>query len=215
MWPTCINQLIPLPFELRGGVPKFLKIAFNKAGIENEDEMFIPLRPLKILGNCSTALYLDCPNIPDTHVDRAHDYEGNPENYDGGRYYWFDFDVVDFDMTIMIELRMVFNQGIGDANDGLWGAVWERSTEFQVADILSGTDTAIIAARSMNLIDEDKLQDVVIPSNFDANNGYDPLPCSHIKFFNNLKLEEIIGVAIRWCFVFTSNWNYERQGYDL
>jgi hypothetical protein len=67
----------------------------------------------------------------------------------------------------------------------------------------------------MNLIDEDRFQDVVIPSSFDAHNGYDPLPCPDIKLFNNSKLEEIIGVAIRWCCVFTSEWKYKRQGYDI
>jgi hypothetical protein len=218
MWPACINQLSPLPHTLKGEMPKFLTMALRNIGIANEFEMFIPIHPVELLGKCSTARYLDCPNIPDGHIDLAYDYQegrGNPDNYHTGQYYWFDFDVVDIDMETMLELRMVFNEGDGDCNDGLWGAVWERNTEFQVADILSGSDTAIIAARSMNLIDEAKLQDVVIPSSFDADNGYDPLPCPDIEFFNNLKLEEIIGVAIRWCCVFTSDWKYERQGYDL
>lgn len=218
MWPACINQLSPLPYPLKEEIPKFLKRALSNAGIKNEAEMFIPIRPVALLGKCSTARYLDCPNILDSHIDLAWDYRegrGNPDDYDIGQYYWFDFNIVGSNQETMLELRMVFNEGAADCDDGLWGAVWERNTEFQVADILSDGGTAIIAARSINLIDEDRFQDIEIPLSFDVANDYDPLPCQDIEFFNNLKLEEIIGVAIRWCCVFTSEWSYERHGYDL
>jgi hypothetical protein len=126
MWAACINQLNPLPHALKEEMPKFFKIALSNAGITNESEMFIPVRPVALLGKCSTARYLDCPNIPDGHVDLAYDYRegrGNPDDYHVGQYYWFDFDIVYSNQETVLELRMVFNEGDGDCNDGLWGAV--------------------------------------------------------------------------------------------
>ncbi|WP_051188833.1 hypothetical protein [[Leptolyngbya] sp. PCC 7376] len=217
MWPSCINQLNPFPYELKRETPKFLKMAFHATEIVDDAAIFIPVRPIKLLGKCSTARYLDCPNIPDGHVDLAYDYQegrGNPDNYHIGQYYWFDFDILDSNMNTLLELRMVFNEGDGDCNDGLWGAVWERNTESKIADILSKSDTAIITAQPTLLTVEDQLQDIIIPSNSDFGEDNDPLVCPDIEFSNNLKIEEIIGMAIRWCCVFAYDWNYSEKGYD-
>ncbi|WP_426545556.1 hypothetical protein [Dapis sp. BLCC M126] len=68
MWPTCINKLSPFKGDFSVKIPELLKKAFNKKGIFIEDEMFMPIRIVNILGRCSTAMYINCPNIPDHHL---------------------------------------------------------------------------------------------------------------------------------------------------
>ncbi|NES64620.1 MAG: hypothetical protein F6K24_04840, partial [Okeania sp. SIO2D1] len=114
MWPKCINKLSPIKGNFSEEMPKLLKVAFNKKGIFNEDEMFMPIRIVNILGRCSTAMYFDCPNIPDHHLSDAEIEEDNPD-YDTGRYFWFDFDIVGMD-GLLLPLRMVFNEGDADCN---------------------------------------------------------------------------------------------------
>lgn len=215
MWPTCINNLHKIENSLRAKVPKFIRQAFNSKGIFDDDKMFIPIRPVSILGECSTGAYVDCPNIPDYHLENAQYCGDDPAEYldDVGKYYWFDFDVVALDGELL-QLRMVFNEGDGDCNDGLWGAVWEIHTEELVANILStGDSEATVEAVSKKYIDMYQNKNMWVPTEFDRDN--DPLPCCSINYANNFKLEEIIGLAIRLCCVCRSEWTYSRFGYSL
>lgn len=216
MWATCTNELSPFAYELRAELPKFLKKAFNEAGISNDEEIFIPVRPVALLGTCSTAAYADCPNMPEHHIENSQ-WDDDPAYYlnDVGRYYWFDFDVVWLDEE-PLQLRMVFNEGDADCNDGLWGAVWERNTEEIIANILSTGDCqATVEVLSGKLADKYESQEIWIPTTFDRYDGYDPLPCESVVYANNLNLEKIISLAIRMCSLYRDKWSYKRQGYDL
>ncbi|MGB3513929.1 MAG: hypothetical protein WBA93_32920 [Microcoleaceae cyanobacterium] len=203
MWPTCINNLSPIEVNFNQEIPEFLKKAFNKEGIFNEYEMFMPIRLVRILGNCSTLLYLDCPNIPNHHLDIVEDYmsypdyDDDPEYYDQGRYHWFDFDLVGTEQGYL-PLRMVFNEGDGDCNDGYWGAIWERNTEDIIANIICGNDISTVEAISEQHIDIYEFQEILIPRNFDnniikLNNGVS------LHMAKNLKLEKFLILAIRFC----------------
>ncbi|MEH1936712.1 MAG: hypothetical protein V7L14_24015 [Nostoc sp.] len=147
MWPTCIKNLSPIEYALETGeLPQWIRQAFNREGIFNEDEMVIPIRPVSFLGNCSMAAYIDCRNTPKHHIERYQSgHRGNIEiakhrgNIEIATYYWFDFDIFGSDAKL-ISLRMVVNEGNADCNDGHWGAVWERNTKELVADILSTGD---------------------------------------------------------------------------
>ncbi len=216
MWAACINNLSPFPHELKVEVPKFLKKVFNEIGISSDDEMFIPVRPVALLGKCSTATYVDCPNIPDHHIENAQ-WDDDPAYYlnDIGEYYWFDFDVI-WPTEESLQLRMVFNEGDADCNDGLWGAVWERNTAELIANISSTGDCqATVEVLSRDLADKHETQDIWIPITFDRDNGYDPLPCESVRHTRLLNLEKIVSLAIRMCSVYRDEWGYKRQGYDL
>jgi hypothetical protein len=215
MWAACINELFPLAYELRADVPKFLKKAFNKEGVLNDDEMFIPIRPIALLGSCSTAAYADCPNIPEHHIQNSQ-WDDDPGDYldNVGKYYWFDFDVVLPNME-PLQLRMVFNVGDGDCNDGMWGAVWDRNTEDLIANILStGDSTATVQMISKKHIDMYESQSIWFPSRFEERDD-DPIPCPRMKYANDVMLEKIIGLAIRLCCVYRHEWSYKRHGYPL
>ncbi|BAY13189.1 hypothetical protein [Calothrix sp. NIES-2098] len=214
MWAACINELSPLAHELRPEVPKFLKKAFNDAGVLNDDEIFIPVRPVAILGTCSTAAYADCPNIPEHHIENSQSYN-DPAYYLNkvGQYYWFDFDIM-YPNQESLQLRMVFNVGDGDCNDGMWGAVWDRNTEDLMANILStGDSEATVQAISKKYIEMYEPQSIFFPSNFDEID--DPIPCSTMEYANEAMLEKIIGIAIRLCCVYRNNGSYKTYGYTV
>ncbi|MBD1844268.1 hypothetical protein H6F89_12865 [Cyanobacteria bacterium FACHB-63] len=213
MWAACINQLSPFPYELKAEMPKFLKKGFNDAGVFSENEMFMPIRPVALLGECSTDLYVDCPNIPEHHVENSQWYDP-PAQYlrRVGKYSWFDFDVA-YPNTQPLQLRMVVNEGDGDCNDGMWGAVWERNTEALIANILSTGDSEApvqaITQEHINLYEPDAIW---FPSRFDERDD-DPIPCMTMEYANDLVLEKIIGVAIRVCYAYRDEWSYRNYGY--
>ena len=202
MWPTCINNLSPIKGDFSVEIPELLKKAFNEKGVFNEDEMFMPIRIVNILGRCSTAMYLDCPNIPDHHLYHAKGYENHPD-YDMGRYFWFDFDIVGID-GLLLPLRMVFNEGDADCNDGFWGVVWERNTEEIVANIISSGDCeTTVEAISKQYIDMYKSQEILIPTIFDKTDSIS----DNIIGLNDTKLEKIIRFAIQFFY----QWVYYNQ----
>ena len=194
MWPTCINKLSPFQGNFSEEIPELLKVAFNEKGIFNEDKMFMPVRIVNILGRCSTAMYLDCPNIPEHHLYHAEGYEDDPD-YDVGRYYWFDFDIVGMD-ELLLPLRMVINKGDADCNDGYWGVIWERNTEDIIANIISSGDMeTTIEAISKEHIDIYGSQEIVIPTIFDRTDS----KSNNIKVANNTKLEIILRFVTKFC----------------
>ncbi|WP_100901819.1 hypothetical protein [Nostoc flagelliforme] len=141
-WPTCINKLSPVKNKnpLEGESLAELREAFTCT--DTFDEMILSIRSVSILGKCSTAKYLECPNIPDHHRENARlYYREHPLKYfdNIGKYYWVDFDIITSD-KLTIKLRMVVNAGDADCNDGQWGEVWQPNTGKPVAQILSTGD---------------------------------------------------------------------------
>lgn len=183
MWPSCINNLSPVEDNLGKRLPDWIEQAFNKKGVSDKDEMFVPLFPISAIGTCKTSAYIECPNIPEHHVEHAED------GSDIGRYYWFDFDVVGADNK-RIELRMALNEGDADCNDGFWGAVWERSTQELVVNILSSGDMeTTIEAVSRKYVRMYKPHETWIPM-LEENVQI----CE-----NNLQLEKLVDLAIQIC----------------
>lgn len=186
---SCINNLSPVKNALGKELLAWIKTAFNKEGIFNEDKTIVPIRPIAVLGQCSTDKYIDCPTIPRHHIENAKDFGENPADYLDriGKYYWFDFDLVSSDGTI-IKLRMVFNEGDADCNDGFWGAVWTRNRGERVANILSTGDMeTTIKAVSKKYIDLYK-----------PYNAWIPILTAYI-YAHNLELEKLVGLAIDIC----------------
>lgn len=190
-WPACIKNLSPVKNALGAELPTWIRQAFNREGIFNEEEMIVPIRRISVLGQCSTAKYINCPNMPKHHIENArnfgrNEYGWNPARYLDriGKYYWFDFDLVSSDGTL-IKLRMVVNRGDADCNDGMWGAVWRRNTGELIADIMSTGDMETTIAVSKKYIHLYKPYDIWIP-----------LLLKH-KYANNLELEKLVDLAIQ------------------
>ena len=138
-WPDCINNLKPPKNSLEGTVPKWIEKIYNENNVFDQSKMLVPFHPVKMLGTCTTDKYLECPNLPQHHIDNSNNLSDFRYLKDIGRYYWFDFDIIDLQGDIT-ELRMAYNEGDADCNDGRWGQVWERNTKGYVADILSTGD---------------------------------------------------------------------------
>lgn len=216
MWPDCINTLSPFDFEIKDELPKFLSKVREESDNPNTDGWQPPIGLISLLGKCSTAAYVDCPNMPEHHPENAR-WSSDPAYYfdSVGKYYWLDFNIVCLKGE-SLPLRMVFNEGDADCNDGLWGAVWDRDTSELVANIASTGDCeATVEAVSEQHIQRCESKDIWIPVEFDRDDGYDPLPCESIVHAQNLNLEKFISLAIRMCCVYRNKWSYERQGYEL
>ena len=202
MWPNCINELSPFIYELSTELPEFLKRAFLGAGISDE-KIFIPIYLVSILGKCSTSDYLDCPNFPEHHIDNSQDEEDPSEYLDEiGEYHWFDFDIIGLKKE-SLQLRLVLNQGDGDCNDGIWGAVWERNTAEIIANILNtGGEQSTVQAVSKPFIEICESIQAWVPTTFEYCDDDNPTSWLSIKYANNLNLEKFIGLAIRICSVY-------------
>lgn len=214
MWATCINELSPFAYELRQEVPNFLKKPGSKAGElpSNNEETILPIRPVALLGKCRTDRYPDCPNMPDHHIENAKWGERYLRN--AGGYYWFDFDIVGMGGQV-IQCRMVYNEGDGDCNDGMWGAVWERNTEELIVNILStGDSEATIQAVSEKHVKMYDTEPIQFPSSFEERDD-DPIPCMTMEYANDAVLEKFVGLAIRFCCVYSDEWTYKTYGYAL
>jgi hypothetical protein len=201
MWPNCINNLSPVQHELRTAIPSFLEKAFIDAGIINKAEMFVPVELVAILGSCSTADYDNCPNMPIHHLENSQSFYETPAEYLEyiGRNYWFDFDIVGFSPG-PLSMRLVFNEGDADCNDGMWGAVWEKNTEELIVNISStGDGESTITAVSKLHIDIYESLQIWVPTDFGEPYDEDPLPCEFIVYANDLNLEKIVALAIRLC----------------
>ena len=214
MWPTCFYELKPFKRPLKDELPQFLVDAFHRHGINDLREMLVPIRIVALLGKCGTDKYLDCPNLPEWHCDRIYQpADGSPP--DGhdlkyiGMYYWFDFDLIDYAKNLM-PFRVVFNQGDGDRNDGIWGACWDRNTGEIVANLKSvGDCKAEIETVSKKYIQTYKPNNTWIPA-FPTRDEDNPLPDNLLPidmlYAADLELEKYIGLAIIWCcFLYWSN----------
>lgn len=196
-----IEKISPLIYhdELNQHLSEFVKKVFDRAGISDQKEMFIDPDSLKAVGECSTSMYLDCPNLPEHHIENYQDFEDPAEYLDEiGKYYWFDFDAIWTDQE-PLELRMLFNTGDADCNDGLWGAVWERNTGELIANILSTDDWVgtieVISGVLANRYESHKMEIPIDVCSYEDNAAGYP----SIKYANDLNLEKIIGLALQMC----------------
>ena len=212
MWPKCMENLMPFRRTLSEELPAFIREGFERNGITDPQEMFVPVRIVAALGRCTTDKYIDCPNMPEGYLD---DPEYLP---DMGMYHWFDFDILDRDRKTL-PLRAVFNIGNVDAGDGIWGVAWDRNTGTEVVHFRSPGDyTTRLEVVSQQHIDSYQPHNIWFPDQFGPSIGrsktkkfqikewdeeYLDIECSlppyWLYFSRDLELETLIGMALRWC----------------
>lgn len=211
MWPHCVNNLTPFENSLKDELPQFIVRAAQKQGIEDPQEMVLPIRMITLLGKCGTEAYMDCPNLPEWHVENSQATGEEPAVYlaNIGRYYWFDVNFLDAEKTVM-PLRIVFNEGDADCNDGTWGAAWDRNTAECVANIKSvGDCEAEIAFVSASHLQAYKPHATWIPTEFRNGKKDDLLPF-YVVYARDLELEKLIGLSMRWCGAYRSISNFKK-----
>jgi hypothetical protein len=206
MWPNWIDRLTPCDRVLRTDLPKFITLA--------GEDISMPVRLVALLGTSPTGMYADCPNLPLWHIENAKESTDPSEYFDLiGRYYWCDVSVI-YPPAELLALRLVFNEGDADCNDGLWGEVWQIDNGKLIANITSTGDCeASIEVISQELAS--KYENLELPAFMSADLELDPLPCESIVPMNDGNLEKILTLAIRLCCVYRNDWAYENYGYDL
>ncbi len=180
-WPPCFQKLEdPQSPIVHADLSQFL----FRDGIERS----MPIAAIRRLGTCSTAAYMDCPTTPEHVFEHVED---GIEEYGG--YEWTDFDLCPPTGEDMLELRMVFNYGDTDCNDGLWGIVWDRKTAEMIATIKSvgdmETSVEVISQEAINLFDPLELDLFQITEEDDLE-GMDTY-CR-----NDAKLEQLIALVL-------------------
>lgn len=218
MWPACIAELEPFEFQLKAELPKFIKQMLEKANLP--DETFVPVKSLTLLGKCRTDAFLECPNLPEHHVESANG--GDRYFHMVGKYYWFDFDACTPDNGPALPLRAVFNVGDSDTNDGIWGCVWHRSSGECVANITSsGISESTIEVVSKRNAEQFQHANIPILDVLDNETKRDrlvktpnPIPCERLIYSNQQTLERIIGLAISLCGICSSQYVYRECGFN-
>jgi hypothetical protein len=192
MWPTCMNDLTPLPVALRAEPPADVVEAFRQRGWTGP----LPVRLVALLGTCTTDRYQECPNFPDWHAENAAE-DGDEFLEEIGRYYWCDFDLIGRDGAAT-RLRMAFNEGDTDCNDGTWGAVWDRDTAAVVANLSSvGDCEGQVALASEARARAYAPHGLPVPTGGDEF-GASTLPCA-LVYATGAEFERLVGVAVRLC----------------
>jgi hypothetical protein len=195
MWPSCLDTLTPFPVALRDEPPADLIEAFRRSGWPDIPAS-LPVRMVTLLGTCTTDQYIQCPNLPEWHVENSEE-DGAEYLEEIGRYFWCDFDLMDRNGTLT-RLRMAFNEGDADCNDGTWGVVWDRDTAATVADLTSVGD-----CEGRITVVSDKHTKAYTPHAYpvptdNESFGASTLPFS-LVYAEDTEIEKLIGVAMRWC----------------
>ncbi|MFO0825930.1 MAG: hypothetical protein U0792_22895 [Gemmataceae bacterium] len=191
-WPTCINALTPFPQPLGATPPDDLVNAFRQLGWPDDT---LPVRMITLLGTCTTDKYKEDRNLPEWHQEHAEEDEGYLE--DTGRYFWCDFDLMDRN-GVATRLRMTFNAGDADCNDGTWGMVWDRDSGESVADLTSVGDCEGRVELKPKKPSGYAPHGLPVP---DDNEAFEAckLPFT-LVYASDAEFEKLLGIAMRWCF---------------
>lgn len=187
MWPDCVNNLARVEIPLAKVPPGYVADALRECGWPAADGE-PPVRIVALLGNCRTAAFPECPTLPDWHAENDARTDRTYGVSEGMYYYWFDFDLIDSKGKAM-PLRMAYNIGDADSNDGHWGIVWDRDKGKPVAHMQSVGDcqTAIAVVSPAH---EKKFKPHALSGELGGQHG--------VTFANNSQLERLIGVALAW-----------------
>jgi hypothetical protein len=193
MWPTCTTDLTPFPRALRPEPPDDLATAFRRIGWSGAP----PVQMIALLGTCSTDQYRECPNLPEWHITNAGE-DGDEYLEDIGMYLWCDFDLIDRNGS-RTKLRMAFNEGDADCNDGTWGLVWDRDTAEVVANLTSVGDCEGL----VEVVSEKHLR-AYTPHDRPVNIDNEALESSRVPFTllyaKDSEFEKLLGTAMNWCY---------------
>ncbi len=208
--PPCINDLEPeVSLTCNGLFSQELRKIYSIPTLNDLDgQVFNPVQSMSYVGRCSTDKYWHCPNTPEWHLENAASWEDGPESWfeNIGNYFCFDFTAVSNEGE-RLPLRVLFNEGDGDCNDGYWGEVWNLKTNELVANIESSGDTASTIEVVCD-IHAFESQDIPILSMTDrsikcSSSSYDNvwnrmvIGPKEMCYANERNLERIIGLAIR------------------
>lgn len=190
-WPACVANLTPLRLAFSADPPADIVAGFRAAGWPESAPL--PVRMVALLGQCSTAAYRECPTLPAWHIERD-EYDGDLDEI--GRYYWCDFDLTD-GAGRRVGLRMAFNEGDADCNDGVWGLVWDRDAGGVVAELTSDGDSeglvSVVSAADREAFAPPPWP---IPDRESLNKFRSP---TVLRYAHDDPFEQLIGVAIGWC----------------
>lgn len=176
---------------------------------------FMPIKDMKFYGHASGIVYQG-KNLPDHHISNAKKFarEGLSNYFDGlGQVYVFDFNAVTPEGKSM-PIRVAFNTGDGDCNDGYWGEAWNKDTKKVVVDIMSTDDTfTTLTARTKepDIFDKAEIPILsklklgfhpvyVLPgtsNEFDDKEGFYYTGPTMMECTNNRKLAMVVALALR------------------
>lgn len=196
-WPRCLEILGSREKSPKEGIPRFLSEAPNLSGVTDWDN---PINSLKVLGECQQMFFRTCPHTPEWH---------QPEKGKGaelknqaiqlinsrqpGIYIWSDFDLKQKERNLPV--RMVFNTGDADSNDGIWGCLWHRESREELISIEStgdGETTISITEKGNELY---KNQGIDLPEKYDEDK-YNYALFQSVRLAKGTELERLVHLVV-------------------
>jgi hypothetical protein len=183
LWPASVRDLEASPLPPLPALPAFFTEMPAKA---------LPVTLTHRLADLAADQLVDAINLPDHHRDALPDRLTTLPAYTG-----FDATFALGDQNIPV--RVVFNSGDGDSNDGFWGAVWCKSSGKKLVDLISSGDMqTTFTAVAQPEIDqfEAKAQPLDMPPQ-DPEAGYEFIFSPEaLKAAKNLALERDARLAV-------------------
>jgi predicted DNA-binding WGR domain protein len=198
-WPACLGLIEPFSGELSDEPPRAIADLIEREAPEGFGGL--PVRIEGILGRCPLWSYPRCPNLPEHHLP---DYSLD-EDIDEGEfreisrehsfsYIWSDLALTDAKGKAY-GIRMVFNRGDPDTNDGYWGAAWELESRRRIADISSTGDMETTIEVRRDFAKAWKELGTWLPDEFDPEEG-DFMLADGVVYKSGHELEKILRLAM-------------------
>lgn len=194
-WPWCLQHLTPERLRDPFRMPEYLA-----------SDIPLPVSLVKVWGTCPTHYFPSCPNQPDYRdIDAKPDSEFsadfvyNQRTTDGSRYIWCDLLVKD-GVGDETPVRVAYNIGSGDSNEGYWGAAWNSVTKKKLVDIRSTGDieTTFAVVPSAAAIWKDTGLRLAVPAD-DTEGKWDVMLVRNVLYATGNELERFIQIGIMLC----------------
>ena len=190
-WPAFIDEMESTRAD--STLPNFLKEVYKNPELSKEVIICFPLHLVNSFARFAFADYPDCLNIPEHDryaLEAAARYDDDISDLPG--YYCCDFDVEDAGKKVF-SLRMIYNAGYGDCNDGFWGAVWDKKTKALVAYIMSTGNCETTIAVITEYRQQFRPYAAWVPANSDMDRKHS---IGNVIYKNDHQLEKFICLAI-------------------
>jgi predicted DNA-binding WGR domain protein len=198
-WPACLGLLEPFMGEASSEPPRIIADLIEREAPEGFEGL--PIKIEAVLGRCPLWSYPRCPNLPEHHVP---DFTLDEDISEGefreiGRerafpYIWSDLALTDAKGK-EYRIRMVFNRGDPDVNDGYWGTAWDLGNRRRVADISSTGDMETAIEVRRDFAKAWKEGDGWLPDEFEPGES-DPALAGGVAYKTGHELERILRLAM-------------------
>jgi predicted DNA-binding WGR domain protein len=198
-WPACLGLLEPFSGEASSEPPRIIADLIEREAPEAFEGL--PIRIEAVLGRCPLWAYPRCPNLPEHHIpDYSLDEDIDELEFKviarerAFPYIWSDLALTDAKGK-EYRIRMAFNRGDPDVNDGYWGAAWDLENRRRIADIVSSGDMETTIEVRRDFTKAWRERGAWLPDEFDPDES-DSALAGGVVYRTGHELERILRLAM-------------------